>query len=102
MLATAVGGLDLGLAVALVVTLGLATVIGQRTWGGTTGIEAHQDMVDGEDMRDTGLIIAGAGPAGKMNLLERRFVHQFLLDVVGDAQQNRPRLIGKQGLGRLV
>jgi len=27
--------------------LGLATVIGVRTWGGSTGIEPHQDMVDG-------------------------------------------------------
>lgn len=27
--------------------LGLATTIGVRTWGGSTGIEAHQDMVDG-------------------------------------------------------
>ena len=27
--------------------LGLATVIGERTWGGSTGIEAHQGMVDG-------------------------------------------------------
>ena len=25
----------------------LAPVIGQRTWGGSTGIEAHQDLVDG-------------------------------------------------------
>ena len=28
-------------------TLGLATTIGVRTWGGSTGIEAHQDMMDG-------------------------------------------------------
>ena len=27
--------------------LGLATVMGERTWGGTTGIEPHQDLVDG-------------------------------------------------------
>ncbi len=27
--------------------LGLATVIGTRTWGGSTGIEPHQDLVDG-------------------------------------------------------
>ncbi len=27
--------------------LGLATLIGVRTWGGSTGIEPHQDMVDG-------------------------------------------------------
>ena len=27
--------------------LGLATTIGVRTWGGSTGIEAHQDLVDG-------------------------------------------------------
>ncbi len=27
--------------------LGLATTIGVRTWGGSTGIEAHQNMVDG-------------------------------------------------------
>jgi tricorn protease len=27
--------------------LGLATVIGVRTWGGSTGIEPHQNMVDG-------------------------------------------------------
>ena len=27
--------------------LGLATTIGERTWGGSTGIEAHQDLVDG-------------------------------------------------------
>ena len=27
--------------------LGLGTTIGVRTWGGSTGIEAHQDMVDG-------------------------------------------------------
>ncbi|MBU8871819.1 MAG: PDZ domain-containing protein [Gemmatimonadales bacterium] len=27
--------------------LGLATTIGVRTWGGSTGIEPHQDMVDG-------------------------------------------------------
>ena len=26
---------------------GLATIIGVRTWGGSTGIEPHQDMVDG-------------------------------------------------------
>ena len=27
--------------------MGLATTIGVRTWGGSTGIEPHQDMVDG-------------------------------------------------------
>ena len=27
--------------------LGVATLIGVRTWGGSTGIEAHQNMVDG-------------------------------------------------------
>lgn len=27
--------------------LGIATTIGVRTWGGSTGIEAHQDLVDG-------------------------------------------------------
>ena len=27
--------------------LGLATTIGVRTWGGSTGIEPHQDLVDG-------------------------------------------------------
>lgn len=26
---------------------GLATLIGERTWGGSTGIEAHEDLVDG-------------------------------------------------------
>ena len=50
----------------------------------------------------SGSIVAGAGWAGKMNLLEHRFINHFLLDVVGNAQQNRSRLIGKQGLGRLV
>jgi len=27
--------------------MGLAVTIGERTWGGVTGIEAHQNMVDG-------------------------------------------------------
>jgi tricorn protease len=27
--------------------LGIATTIGERTWGGSTGIEPHQDLVDG-------------------------------------------------------